>query len=162
MITSFGPEGEENIYLKHIAEKDVKMDENIWKYDELGNIGQKLTELSTCLLEQTDWKVRDFTKNVIDELHTIWIHLGESCLLEVSKGVNDETCHSCMINKKAKQTSMNQRHIENCKQKIEVCIACEKNSFLNPITCYCGLELTPSIGNRWGALLIAGTDADDD
>jgi hypothetical protein len=42
---------------------------------------------------------------------------------------------------------MTQSHTSNCTLTIKACIACEKNSFLNPITCYCGKELTPGIGN---------------
>ena len=41
---------------------------------------------------------------------------------------------------------MTQEHEDSCTQKIVTCIACEKNSFLNPITCFCGTKLTPVIG----------------
>ncbi|XP_060570224.1 uncharacterized protein LOC132728581 isoform X2 [Ruditapes philippinarum] len=163
MIAKFGPEGDGTTHLKKMTAKKVtdNVIEEIWEHDHLGNAHGKLNNIATQLLEQTDWNVEDFTKNVIEKLERIYAGFGESCLLDVAEGVEDPPCHSCMINKKAKQTSMNQKHDDNCTQKIEVCMACEKNSFLNPITCYCGKKLTPTIGHRWAALLVAGKDTKD-
>ncbi|XP_060563823.1 uncharacterized protein LOC132723164 [Ruditapes philippinarum] len=169
MIYDFGPEGNKTKFLMNMSEEDFKAKdvtnkifEKIWNYENLDNAYGKLKDIATQLLEPvTDWKVQDFTKNVIEELHKMYKDFSPSCILDVAENVTDPPCHSCMINKKANQTSMNQKHNENCIQKIEVCIACEKNSFLNPITCYCGTKLTPNIGNGWAALLVAGKDTED-
>jgi hypothetical protein len=34
----------------------------------------------------------------------------------------------------------------NCRRKIRECMDCEKNSFLNPVICYCGERLSSKIG----------------
>lgn len=46
----------------------------------------------------------------------------------------------------ASKSSLKQQHADNCTQEIKACISCEKNSFLNPIRCYCRNDLKPSIG----------------
>ncbi|XP_060561631.1 uncharacterized protein LOC132721361 [Ruditapes philippinarum] len=163
MITTFGPEGQTPTHLKNMTSKVVKDNtyKDIWEYDHLENAHGKLNDIATELLRPNNWKVQGFTDNVIEELKKIYTVFGQSCILDVSEAEKGNACHSCMINTKTNQTSMNQKHSDNCSQKIEVCIACEKKSFLNPITCYCGTKLTPTIGHRWAALLVAGKDTTD-
>ncbi|XP_060561300.1 uncharacterized protein LOC132721065 [Ruditapes philippinarum] len=157
LLTSLGPDGVSNRYLKYMTEDEIRKYAyvKIWKPNPSEEV-EKLVQISSSLLQQNNWTVSDFKENVVEELQDIWTYFGETEILQLS----NDRCHVCMINPIAQETSMKQQHSCNCTQHIKACIACEKNSFLNPITCYCGTELTPVIGSRWGALLVAGTDTE--
>jgi hypothetical protein len=48
------------------------LQEKIWNYESLDNAYGRLKDIATQLLEQTVWKVQDFTKNVIEELQVYY------------------------------------------------------------------------------------------
>lgn len=68
-----------------------------------------------------------------------------------------------MVNTAAKDCKKLLKHEFNCRNRIQVCAACMRNSYLNPIICHsCNKELVPYIGSGWGAILIAGNDTNKD
>ncbi|XP_060604637.1 uncharacterized protein LOC132757385 [Ruditapes philippinarum] len=158
LLTSLGPLGEKQLHLKNMDENQIqnKLDTNVWIDKE---ITKKLYALSKKCLEEFKWTIEEFETNVIKALQDIMrteavdIHVYEC---------QEETCHHCIINPIAKQSSLTDDHYANCTQKIKVCIACEKNSILNPVICYCGARLISMIGSKWGALLVAGDDESPD
>ncbi|XP_060554454.1 uncharacterized protein LOC132715468 [Ruditapes philippinarum] len=164
MLTSLGPSGINNLYLKHMSEEQVSknVDQRIWGNDSLIDHGPLINKLNAIACKCLDvekankWNVREFDKQVVGPLKTFWKDFNGANILQVPE--NYPNCHLCLINPAARESSMTQSHLPNCTMKIQACIACEKNSFLNPIACYCGKELTPVIGHRWGALLVAGID----
>ncbi|XP_060554326.1 uncharacterized protein LOC132715353 [Ruditapes philippinarum] len=104
MITTFGPEGQGPTHLKNMEAEYITHNiyKKIWEHDHLENAHGKLNYIATKLLEQTDWKVQDFTFNVIEKLTEIYrANNCESCLLNISKE-RGQACHSCMINTKGK------------------------------------------------------------
>ncbi|XP_060568894.1 uncharacterized protein LOC132727423 [Ruditapes philippinarum] len=127
-----------------------RLDTKVWNDKE---ITKKLYEMSKKCLKEFKWTIGDFETNVIEQLleiiRTEGIDIYES---------QEEACHHCVINPIAKNSSLTDNHYANCNRKIELCIACEKNSILNPVTCYCGARLKSVIGSKWGALLVAGDD----
>ncbi|XP_060582787.1 uncharacterized protein LOC132739149 [Ruditapes philippinarum] len=73
---------------------------------------------------------------------------------DVTEERDPEKCHLCMVNPKAGDVEVANHHC------INVCVSCEKTSFLNPIRCHCGNEIRPRIGYKWGALLVAGENTE--
>ncbi|XP_060595065.1 uncharacterized protein LOC132749353 isoform X2 [Ruditapes philippinarum] len=151
MLTSLEPEGDGHFLLK--MDKDQikgRIDTKVWKYK---GVIQKLNDLSdNCL--KCPWTIEEFEANVIDELRNIMETEVDCQIFENKEEIN---CHQCIINPIAKNSSLTDDY-DNCRTKIRVCMACEKNSFLNPVICYCGAKLTSMIGSKWGALLVAGDD----
>ncbi|XP_060593324.1 uncharacterized protein LOC132747735 isoform X2 [Ruditapes philippinarum] len=159
MLTSLGPEGEKNHFLKKMDNDQIekRLDKNVWKCKETRD---KLKELSQkCLKEDVAWKIEDFKSNVVDTLRVMFSEF--SCDIFENRG--ESTCHQCIINPivSTEKSSLTNDY-DNCRQRIQVCMACEKNIFLNPITCYCGAKLKSAIGCNWGALLVAGDDESPD
>ncbi|XP_053375946.1 uncharacterized protein LOC123534516 [Mercenaria mercenaria] len=160
VLTGLEPQGCGNKFLKFMEAdeverilKDLKEQKKcIWSANDRDI---QLNSVAEKCLKQNDWKVEKFDTNVVQGIKKIWKDFGQNKILDLK---DQAKCHICMINPKARETSMTQKHADNCSQKIEVCIACEKNSFLNPVTCYCGTELQPEIGSKYGALLVAGND----
>ncbi|XP_053375941.1 uncharacterized protein LOC123534174 isoform X2 [Mercenaria mercenaria] len=160
MLTSLKPEGDENngkkLYLKNMEPEEVlkNLSTAIWVYKDKA---KDLANIAEECLKTRDLSLKEFNTKVVEKIKKIWWRdLNQNRLLDVPDG--HAKCHICMINPKATETSMRQDHERNCRQKIEACIACEKNSFLNPVRCYCDKDLKPTIGSRCGALLVAGND----
>ncbi|XP_060595068.1 uncharacterized protein LOC132749356 isoform X2 [Ruditapes philippinarum] len=154
MLTSLGPEGEDNHFLKKMDKDRIgkNLDTDVWKFKE---IVEKLNELSFKCLEEKTWTIKNFKTDVVDPLREI---MKSDLDREIFENDEEEsTCHQCIINPIAKYSSLTKDN-DNCSKKIRVCMACEKNCFLNPVTCYCGAKLTSMIGSKWGALLVAGDD----
>ncbi|XP_052802243.1 uncharacterized protein LOC128232620 [Mya arenaria] len=70
-------------------------------------------------------------------------------------------CEVCVVNHAAAESEF-LKHDEMCFTPIKVCASCMRNSFLNPIICHtCETKLQPFIGDKWGAILIAGNDENE-
>ncbi|WAR29076.1 hypothetical protein MAR_002644 [Mya arenaria] len=56
------------------------------------------------------------------------------------------------------------QHAKSCPSKIKICVGCLWNWQYNPVKCHsCDQEKIQSpVGDRWGAILIAGTDTNED
>ncbi|XP_053391204.1 uncharacterized protein LOC128554016 isoform X2 [Mercenaria mercenaria] len=159
ILTGLGPQGINNKFLKNMEAEEVlqKLEKRVWIETDRARY---LNDIAEQCLQQNARTVSEFNTTVVERINAIWTkYFWGSKIHQVPN--NYAKCHICMINPKARETSMTQKHAANCRQKIEVCIACEKNSSLNPITCYCGTKLTPLIGSRCGALLVAGNDTNN-
>ncbi|XP_053375944.1 uncharacterized protein LOC128547373 [Mercenaria mercenaria] len=150
MLTGLEPQGCGNKFLKYMTAdeinailQDLKLQKKcVWS---AGGRDKQLSSIAEKCLQQNEWKVGEFHTNVVQGIKAIWKDFGQNKILDVTE--DHDKCHICMINPKAKESLVTQRHAANCTQKIEVCKVCQKNLFLNPITCYCGTELQPEIDN---------------
>ncbi|XP_060584579.1 uncharacterized protein LOC132740653, partial [Ruditapes philippinarum] len=134
----------------NVIEMSKELQTEVWKYK--GDI-QNLRDLPiNCLI--CPWTIEDFKANVIDELRDI---MERTFVCEIFENKEEINCHQCIINPIAVNSSLTEDY-DNCRKKIRVCMACEKNNFLNPVICYCSARLSSKIGSKWGALLVAGDD----
>ncbi|XP_060554325.1 uncharacterized protein LOC132715351 [Ruditapes philippinarum] len=149
MLTSLELQ-EDDHFLMEKNQIEERLDAKVWKCEE---VIQTLNDLSyNCL--KCPWTIEDFKAKVIYELRNIMERTLDCAIFENKEEVK---CHQCIINPIAEKSSLTEDNA-NCRKKIRVCMACEKNSFLNPVICYCGERLSSKIGTKWGALLVAGDD----
>ncbi|XP_052787363.1 uncharacterized protein LOC128222418 [Mya arenaria] len=78
-------------------------------------------------------------------------------------GKKKDKCDICCVNKPEK-TFVKLQHGISCRSKIKMCVGCLWNLRYNPVKCHsCDQEKIQSpVGDRWGAILIAGTDKKED
>ncbi|WAR29120.1 hypothetical protein MAR_002688, partial [Mya arenaria] len=78
-------------------------------------------------------------------------------------GKKKDKCEICCVNKPEK-TFVKLQHDGGCLSKIQMCVGCLWNWQYNPVKCHsCDQEKIRSpVGDRWGAILIAGTDEKED
>ncbi|XP_053379713.1 uncharacterized protein LOC128548550 isoform X2 [Mercenaria mercenaria] len=162
LLTSLTSYGTSNTYLKNMRPDDIlqnlaaefKVEGKVSPIaDCLNQISNKcLNPIPDNCRETTKQPVAIFKKEAIDELDGMLRSYGYG----TEEKMDPDKCHLCMLNPKGER-----KKAENhcC---INVCVSCEKNSFMNPIKCHCGYEIKPVIGHNWGALLIAGNDKDPD
>ncbi|XP_052786394.1 uncharacterized protein LOC128221831 isoform X2 [Mya arenaria] len=74
-----------------------------------------------------------------------------------------DRCEICCVNK-PEMTFVKLQHAKSCPSKIKICVGCLWNWQYNPVKCHsCDQEKIQSpVGDRWGAILIAGTDTNED
>ncbi|WAR02817.1 hypothetical protein MAR_009375 [Mya arenaria] len=70
-------------------------------------------------------------------------------------------CEICLVNPFEESGCRYLKHSKSCREHINVCIACMRNSYFNPIKCHsCDKErIDPFIGVGWGAVFVAGYDS---
>ncbi|XP_052786398.1 uncharacterized protein LOC128221834 [Mya arenaria] len=78
-------------------------------------------------------------------------------------GKKEEKCEICCVNKPEK-TFAKLTHDRFCVSKIHICVGCLWNWRYNPVKCHSCDEdkIRSPVGDRWGAIFIAGTDKKED
>ncbi|XP_052787546.1 uncharacterized protein LOC128222537 isoform X2 [Mya arenaria] len=78
-------------------------------------------------------------------------------------GKKEEMCEICCVNKPEK-TFAKLTHDRFCVSKIHICVGCLWNWRYNPVKCHSCDEdkIRSPVGDRWGAIFIAGTDKKED
>ncbi|WAR29126.1 hypothetical protein MAR_002694 [Mya arenaria] len=78
-------------------------------------------------------------------------------------GKKKDKCEICCVNKPVK-TFDKLTHDRFCVSKIQICVGCLWNWRYNPVKCHSCDEdkIRSPVGDRWGAIFIAGTDKKED